>query len=200
MDLVEEETTEDFHKFGAMQNAIDDPLNATIGFLYKRRIVWLFALVFMNVFSGAAIARFEDIIQSVVSLIFFLPLLIDSGGNAGAQSATLVIRSLATGDVEVKDWLYLLGKEFLVSLLLGVTMAVGVGVIAGFRAPQIVLVVSLTMILTVVAGSVIGISLPFLFNRLKIDPATASAPLITSIADILGVVIYFSMATWILGV
>lgn len=200
MDLVEEETTEDFHKFGAMQNSVEDPLNATVGFLYKRRIVWLFALVFMNVFSGAAIARFEDIIQSVVSLIFFLPLLIDSGGNAGAQSATLVIRSLATGDVELKDWLYLLGKEFLVSLLLGLTMAAGVGVIAGFRAPQIILVVSITMVLTVVAGSVIGISLPFLFNKLKIDPATASAPLITSISDILGVVIYFSMATWILGV
>lgn len=200
MDLVEEETTEDFHRFVAMQDGIPDPIKATIGFLYKRRILWLLVLVFMNVFSGAAISRFENIIQSVVSLIFFLPLLIDSGGNAGAQSATLIIRSMATGDVEVKDWLYLLGKEFFVSLLLGLTMAVGVGIIAGFRSPQIILVVSLTMVITVVSGSVIGISLPFLFNKLKLDPATASAPLITSIADILGVIIYFSMATWLLGV
>jgi magnesium transporter len=199
MDLVEEETTEDFHRFGAMQDAVEDPLNATIGFLYKRRIMWLFALVFMNVFSGAAIAQFDNIIQKVVSLIYFLPLLIGSGGNAGAQSATLMIRSLATGDVEMKDWFYLIGKEFLVSLLLGLTMAVGVGLIASYRAPQIILVVTSTMVLTVMTGSLIGLSLPFVFTKFKLDPATASAPLITSISDILGVVIYFSIATWVFG-
>ena len=199
MDLVEEETTEDFHRFGAMQDAVEDPLNATIGILYKRRIVWLFALVFMNVFSGAAIAQFDNVIQQVVSLIFFLPLLIGSGGNAGAQSATLMIRSLATGEVVMKDWFYLIGKEFLVSLLLGLTMAIGVGVIASFRAPQIILVVTTTMVLTVIAGSLIGLSLPFVFTKLKLDPATASAPLITSISDILGVVIYFSIASWVFG-
>jgi len=200
MDLVEEETTEDFHRFGAMQDVVEDPLNATIGFLYKRRIMWLFALVFMNVFSGAAIAQFDNVIQKVVSLIFFLPLLIGSGGNAGAQSATLMIRSLATGDVAMKDWFHLIGKEFLVSLLLGLTMAVGVGLIASYRAPQIVLVVTSTMVLTVMAGSLIGLSLPFVFTKFKLDPATASAPLITSISDILGVVIYFSIASWVFGI
>ncbi|HPF92915.1 MAG TPA: magnesium transporter, partial [Tenuifilaceae bacterium] len=129
-----------------------------------------------------------------------LPLIIASGGNAGAQSATLMIRSLATGEVESKDWLILVGKEFLVSLLLGVTMAIGVSLIASFRAPEIIAVVSLTMTLTVIAGSLIGLLLPFVFTVLKIDPATASAPLITSIADITGVLIYFSIATWYFGV
>ncbi len=199
MDVAVEESTEDFHKFGSFQNAIVNPLKAKVGYLYKKRIVWLTALVFMNVFSGAAISSFENIIQSAVSLVFFLPLLIDSGGNAGAQSATLMIRSLAIGDVQVKDWFKLIGKEFIVSLLLGLTMALGVALVASFRAPEIIAVVSLTMVLTVMTGSLIGLLLPFIFTRLKLDPATASAPLITSIADICGVLIYFSIASWFFG-
>jgi len=199
MDVVEEESTEDFHKFGSFKSAISNPLKARIFNLYKNRIFWLLALVFMNVFSGAAISSFENVIQSVVSLVFFLPLLIDSGGNAGSQSATLMIRSLALGDVKLSDWYKLILKELFVSLLLGFTMAIGVAIIASFRAPEIIIIVSLTMILTVIAGSLIGLLLPFIFTKLKLDPATASAPLITSIADIVGVIIYFSVASWILG-
>ncbi len=200
MDVVEEETTEDFHKFGAFQAAIENPLKAKVSFLYKKRIFWLTILVFMNIFSGAAIAHYEDTIQSVISLLFFLPLLIASGGNAGAQAATLTIRSLAVGDVETKDWAHLVGKEFLVSLFLGITMAVGVSFIASFRAPEIIAVVAITMTLTVMVGSLIGLLLPFIFTKLKMDPASASAPLITSIADISGVLIYFTVAKWILGI
>lgn len=199
MDVLQEEATEDFHKFGSVQEGVINPLKAGIGYLYKKRITWLIALVFMNVFSGAAIASFEGVIQSVVSLVFFLPLLIDSGGNAGSQSATLMIRSLAVGDVQVKDWFRLLGKEFLVALLLGITMALGVSLVASFRAPEVVLVVAITMVLTVITGSMIGMLLPFVFTKFKTDPATASAPLITSIADIAGVLIYFSVATWYFG-
>ncbi|MCD6659197.1 MAG: magnesium transporter [Lentimicrobium sp.] len=199
MDVVEEETTEDFHKFGSFQAAIVNPLKASIFFLYQKRIVWLIALVFMNVFSGAALASFEKVIQSAVSLIFFLPLLIGSGGNAGAQSATLMIRSLAVGDVEMKDWFRLIGREVMVSFLLGITMAAGVSLIASARAPQYILIVASTMVLAVMTGSLIGLLLPFIFTRLKIDPATASAPLITSIADISGVIIYFSIASWYFG-
>lgn len=199
MDVVEEESTEDFHKFGSFQSAIANPLTERIGALYKNRIVWLVALVFMNVFSGAILSSFEHVIQTVVSLVFFLPLLIDSGGNAGSQSATLMIRSLAIGDVKVGDWYRLIGKEILVALLLGVTMAVAVAAVASFRAPEIILVVSITMVLTVLNGSLIGLLLPFAFTKLKLDPATASAPLITSIADISGVVIYFSVASWYFG-
>jgi len=199
MDVVEEEHTEDFQRFGSIQDAVINPLKAKITYLYKKRIVWLFALVFMNVFSGAAIACFESVIASVVSLVFFLPLLIGSGGNAGSQSATLMIRALAVGEVQMKNWLKLLGKELLVSLLLGITMAFGVMLIAGFRAPEVIYVVAITMTLTVISGSLIGMSLPFIFTKFKADPATASAPLITSVCDILGVVIYFSVATWYFG-
>lgn len=199
MDVAEEESTEDFHKFGAFQDAVVNPLKARFTDLYKKRVFWLTALVFMNIFSGSALASFEETIQAHVSLMFFLPLLIASGGNAGAQSATLMIRSIATGEVEMGDWLRLVGKEFLVSLLLGLTMAVGVSLIASFRAPDIIAVVSLTMVLTVMAGSLIGLLLPFIFTLLKRDPATASAPLITSVADISGVLIYFTIASWYFG-
>lgn len=199
MDVAEEETTEDFHKFGSFQAAIVNPLKAKVFFLYQKRIVWLIVLVFMNIFSGAALSSFEKVIQSAVSLIFFLPLLIGSGGNAGAQSATLMIRSLAIGDVEMKDWLRLIGKEFLVSFLLGITMAAGVSLIASVRAPEYIFIVATTMVIAVMAGSLIGMLLPFLFTKLKLDPAAASAPLITSIADITGVMIYFTIASWYFG-
>lgn len=199
MDVEQDESTEDFHKFGSLQSAVANPLKERLVNLYKNRIVWLLALVFMNVFSGAAISSFEDVIQSAIALVFFLPLLIDSGGNAGAQSATLMIRSLAIGDVKVTDWYRLILRELVVSLLLGLTMAIGVALVASFRAPEIILVVSLTMVAIVMTGSVIGLILPFILTKFKLDPATASAPLITSIADICGVLIYFSIASWYFG-
>ncbi|MDR0796873.1 MAG: magnesium transporter [Tannerella sp.] len=199
MDIAEEESTEDFHKFGAIRDTIVNPLKARLLSLYKQRIVWLITLVFVNVFSGAAIAGYEKVIQSVVALVFFLPLLINSGGNAGSQSATLVIRSLAVGEIEIKDWFRLLSRELIVSLLLGLTMAAGVALIANLRAPEVMIVVALTMVLIVITGSLIGLLLPFIFTKLKMDPATASAPLISSISDITGILIYLSMATWYFG-
>lgn len=198
MDVEEEEATEDFHKFGSIQDMVLNPARAKVFLLYKKRIPWLVALVFMNVFSGAALASFGHTIESMVSLVFFLPLLIGSGGNAGAQSATLMVRSLATGEVVLKDWFRLTGKELLVALLLGLTMALAVGLVASFRAPEIMVVVGLSMIFTVLMGSILGLSLPFIFTVLKLDPATASAPLITCLADISGILIYFSLATWLL--
>lgn len=199
LDIAEEEDTEDFHKFGAVTDAIVSPLQATITHLYKKRVAWLTALIFVNIFSGAVIASFENVLEATISLVFFLPLLIDSGGNAGSQAATLMIRALAMGDVQSKDWIKLLGKEFLVSLLLGLTMALGVSLVASVRAPEIIMVLAITMTMIVIVGSVIGMLLPFIFTKLKIDPATASAPLITTISDISGVFIYFTVASKILG-
>lgn len=199
LDIAEEEGTEDFQKFGAVQDAIISPLQATVSFLYRKRVLWLLALVFVNVFSGAVIQNFENVLAQTLSLVFFLPLLIDSGGNAGSQSATLMIRALAVGDVQLRDWTKLLGKELIVSLLLGLTMALGVSFISAFRAPEIMLVLAITMTAIVMVGSLIGMLLPFIFTKLKMDPATASAPLITSLADILGVLIYFTVASRLLG-
>ena len=201
-DIAEEEDTEDFHKLGAI--SIDDDFDSNIKqanpiVLYKRRIFWLFVLVFVNIISGYVIGMFEETISKYVSLIFFLPLLIDSAGNAGAQSSTLIIRSLSVGDVKKSDWLFMLGKEILVSTTLGLTMSVAVSLIAIFRGGLIIaLVVSLSMILVVVIGSLIGLCLPFLFVKFKKDPTTSSVPLVTSICDISGTAIYLLLATTIL--
>jgi magnesium transporter len=142
----------------------------------------------------------EDTLEAMIALAFFLPLLIDSGGNTGSQSATLMVRAIAIGDVRLKDWFGMLGKELAVAVFLGATMALGVAASATFRAPEILVVVRLTMMIIVMVGSLIGMSLPFLLTRLGLDPATASAPLITSISDICGVLIYFSIASWYLGI
>ena len=200
LDVVQKENTEDFHKMAPVVSLGTSLKKASVGLLYRKRIAWLLVLVFMNVFSGAGIAAFEDTIAASIVLVFFLPLLVDSGGNAGSQAATLMIRSMALGDVKIKDWLKLFTKEISVSFFLGLTMAAGVALLGAYKGgTEIAIIVALTMVLVVMLGSLIGMSLPFILNKLKMDPATASAPLITSIADICGVLIYFSIATWFLG-
>jgi magnesium transporter len=200
MDVAEQEATEDFHKVGTVRDLGTTVRNASIQTLYRSRITWLVLLVFGNIFSGLGIAYFEDTIAAYVALVFFLPLLIASGGNAGAQAATLMVRALATGDVKAGDWATMLGREFLVALLLGISMAVAVSTIGLVRGgPEIALVVAMSMVLIVLVGSLIGMLLPFVLHRFNLDPATASAPLVTSIADASGVLIYFAIATRILA-
>jgi len=200
MDVVAAEATEDFHKTATIGKLETSVKEAGVGLLYRKRVLWLVILVFGNIFSGAGIAYFEGTIAAHVALLFFLPLLIGSSGNAGAQSGTLMVRALATGEINLRDWGYLLGKDCLVAGLLGLTMAAAVVGLGWWRGGlDIAVVVALTMMLVVLAGSLIGLSLPFLLSRFKLDPATASGPLITSIADVAGVVLYFSIATWYLG-
>ncbi|TVQ31544.1 MAG: magnesium transporter [Geminicoccaceae bacterium] len=195
-DVLQEEVTEDFHRTGTVQGFLTNVRDASIAALYRARVFWLVLLVFGNIFSGAGIAYFEDTIAAYVALVFFLPLLIDSGGNAGSQAGTLMVRALATGDVRMADWGRMLGREVAVAALLGLTMALAVSAIGIFRAgPEIALVVALSMVIIVIVGSLIGMTLPFVLTRFKLDPATASAPLITSIADATGVLIYFALAT-----
>lgn len=199
-DVMEAAATEDFHKQGTVLPVRQSMRQAGIGMLYSRRIVWLALLVFGNLFSGAGIAYFEDTILAYVSLVFFLPLLIDSSGNAGAQSATLMVRALATGDVEMKDWRDLILREMAIAAALGATMAAVVFPLGAWRGgADVGLTVGLTMFVVVIIGSLVGMSLPFLLSRLKLDPATASGPLVTTISDAVGVLIYFSIATMILS-
>lgn len=199
MDVAEEEATEDIHKSASVGPLEDGFGKAKISDLYRRRVNWLVLLVFANILSGAGIAFYEETIEAYVVLVFFLPLLVASGGNAGSQASTLMIRGLATGDVSARDWGKLLSRELIVSASLGLTMAatiVGIGFWRG--GMDIAQVVAYSMFVIVVVGSLIGMSLPFLLNKLGWDPATASGPLVTSIADIVGVLIYFGIATSIL--
>lgn len=197
LDVNEEEATTDFQLMGSSAPIGVSVKEASLFLLFKKRVPWLLVLVFMNVLSGAGIALFQDTIAHVVTLVLFLPLILGSGGNAGSQSATLMVRALATGDVRLRDWLELLGREILVAFALGVVMAVAVSTFGFFRAGrEVTEVVAMAMVAVVMFGSLMGMSLPFIFTRLKMDPATASAPLITSLTDIAGVVIYFSIAKW----
>ncbi len=200
MDVAREEATEDFLKVGAVNATSKLSLKSTpILHLYKNRVFWLVFLVFGSLLSGIGIAHFEDIIAQNIVLVFFLPLLVGSGGNAGSQSSTLMVRALATGDVQFKDWFSLLGRESLVALCLGITMAVAVSFLGFYRGDEYVaLVLAISMIGIVLLGCLIGMSLPFILNKFGFDPASASAPLVTSICDATGVLVYLSIASVIL--
>lgn len=200
LDVMEAEATEDFQRLGTVTNLESSVAAATVPMLYRARIGWLMLLVFGNIFSGAGIAHFEDTITAHLALMFFLPILIASGGNAGSQSATLMVRALATGDIRISDWGRVLGRELVVAILLGLSMAAAIAIIGVFRSSRdIAIVIALSMVVIVIVGSMIGMLLPFILSRFRLDPATASTPLVTSIADATGVLIYFSIAKVILS-
>ena len=200
LDIVEAETTEDILKSGAVEPLDELSLKtAPILTLYQKRVFWLVVLIFGSLLSGIGIAHFEEIIAANIVLVFFLPLLVGSGGNAGSQSATLMVRALATDDVEFKDWFSLLSREILVALCLGITMAFAVSILGYIRGDMMVaIVLAISMVGIVVMGCLIGMSLPFILNRFNMDPASASAPLVTSICDATGVVIYLFVASKLL--
>jgi len=199
MDVAQAEATEDMHKGASIGPSDKGFGQATIRNLYSRRVNWLVLLVFANILSGAGIAFYEEMIETYVVLVFFLPLLVASGGNAGSQASTLMIRGLATGDIDFKDWGRLFIRELIVASFLGLTMALAIVGIGFWRGGiEIAQVVAFSMLVIVLIGSIIGLALPFLLLKVGWDPATASAPLVTSIADIVGVLIYFAIATSVL--
>ncbi|MCS7151156.1 MAG: magnesium transporter [Endomicrobia bacterium] len=170
--------------------------NATSWYLFKRRIGWLVILLFINFLSGSVLQTFEKAIATVIALTFFVPMLIDTGGNAGSQTATLIIRGLSTGDVSFRNILSVVKLELITAILLGV----GVGTVGFIRGLSVggnimlAIVVSSSLFFIVLLGVVTGIVLPIISKKLKIDPAIVSAPLITSIVDVCGLIIYFNIA------
>jgi magnesium transporter len=199
LDVAEEEATEDFQLSGAVEPLKVSYRDATILSLFRKRIPWLLALVVVNLGAAGVIAAYQETLAALISLAFFIPLLMGSGGNAGAQSATLVVRALATGDVDRSQWLPTLLKEVAVGAVLGLTMGLAawlLGLLEG--TGSVAIVIGLAMFLVVLVSNLIGVVVPLLLTRAGIDPAVASSPLITSIADISGLVIYFAIATWIL--
>lgn len=203
IDVLREEQTEDVTRIGGIRtkstelNVLTDLKNAPLSKIYKSRIRWLILLIFINLITGGIIQFFEETIAKYVILVTFLPVLIDTAGNAGEQASTLTIRALTLGTVKTKDWFYLIGKELLNASLLGGTAALAISIIGLLRGGslKIIFIVGLSMALNITIGSLIGISLPIIFTKLKKDPATACGPLITTIADICGTAIYFTLST-----
>lgn len=200
LDVAQEEATEDFHKAAAVAPLATSYREAPAWALYRRRVGWLLGLVAANLVSSGVVAAYEETLAATVALAFFIPLLIDSGGNVGTQSATMMIRALATGDVTADRWRRTVLKELVIGAGLGLSMglaASGLGLLRG--GPAVGLVVGLSMASIVLVANLIGTLLPFVLTRLGLDPAVASSPLITTVADTAGLLIYFTMATWLLG-
>lgn len=204
LDFAEEAATEDIQRIGGSAPLHVRYWEASVGLLYRARIGWLAALVLVNLVSSGVIAIYEDLLASVVALAFFIPLIIDTGGNAGSQSATTMIRALSTGEVRSHEWLRAAGKETLLGLTIGPTLGALGFIVGWFRGGAdlglaLGLIVMVTMILMLLVTNLIGALLPFLLIRLRLDPAVASGPLITSIADAVGLIVYFSVASLVLG-
>ncbi|MEX1011196.1 MAG: magnesium transporter [Balneolaceae bacterium] len=201
IDIAQEEATEDFHKGAAVAPLRTTYRETSFWTLFSKRIHWLVILVFVNLLSSGVIEYYEDVLASAIALAFFIPLLIDSGGNTGAQSATIMVRAIAIGDVKLNHWFRVAGKEIFVGLALGLAMGVASGLLGVFRGGwEIGMVVGLSMVAIVLLSNLIGTILPFFLTRFGIDPAVASSPLITTIVDVTGLLVYFGIATALLPV
>lgn len=200
LDVAEEEATEDI-QLGVAVNPLESTYSSTLPVeLFQKRIGWLLILILVNLISAAVIANYEEQLLEYITLALFMPLVIASGGNSGAQSATLMVRAIATGDLKASDWAGALTKEILVGILMGCAMG-GLAFLVGWLyggESTIAQVIGLSMLAIVLVANLFGALLPFALERIRIDPAVASSPLITSIMDVLGLIIYFSIAVLIL--
>jgi magnesium transporter len=209
LDVAEEEATEDIHKLAAVE-ALEEPY-PTIPLLemVKKRVVWLTILFLAQILTAIVMGYFESEISKAIVLSIFIPLIISSGGNSGSQAATLVIRAMAVGEITLSDWWRIMQREIfsglMIGLILGLLGFLQVAFLANFSAAINVhwvllgITISLSIIGIVLWGTLSGSMLPFILKRLGADPATSSAPLVTTIVDIAGLIIYFTVAIVILG-
>lgn len=198
MDVVEQEATEDFHRMAGISPVEESYLKTSAFKMARQRISWLIILMISATFTGRIIKNYESVLQSVVILSSFIPMLMDTGGNAGAQSSTIVVRALALGEVKPKDTFKILRKEFCISFIVAVVLAAinYLRLITMTRTPlNVALIVSVTLIFVVMISKIIGAFLPVVAKSLKMDPAIMAGPLITTILDALTLTIYFKFAT-----
>jgi magnesium transporter len=203
VDVIDEENTEDFHKMAAIQPSDEEYLSAGIFSLARKRILWLLILMVSATVSGYIIRKYADVLESMVVLAAFIPMLMDTGGNAGSQSSTLVIRGIALGEIKMKDFLKVIWKEMRVSLIVGCVLGLANFLRILFiekASLQVSLTVSLTLVITIISAKIVGGILPLIAKSFRIDPAIMASPLITTIVDALALITYFSVASWIIGI
>ena len=203
IDVIDQEVTEDLQKMAAMQPSEKAYLKTSALALAKHRLPWLLILMISAAFTGGIIKRFESALQSVMVLASFIPMLMDTGGNAGSQSSTLIIRGLALGDMRTNDFLKVLWKELRVSCIVGLILS-SVNFLRIYFIERTDLLVSITVCFTlffiVVLAKVVGGVLPIIAKKIKLDPAIMAGPLITTIVDAVALTLYFTTATWLLGI
>lgn len=202
VDIIEQENTEDFQVMAAMEPSDEEYLKTSVFRLARNRIVWLFILMISATFTGNIIKKYNDMLSSVVILATFIPMLMDSAGNAGSQSSTLIIRGLALDEIRLRDFSKVLWKELRVGLLVGLTLSV-VNFLRIYLLDKVGILIALTvsgsLFITVVTAKIVGSLLPIAAKKLRLDPAIMAGPLITTIVDALALLAYFRMATWLLG-
>ena len=211
VDVVTEEATEDIQKMGGMAALDSDYTQASLREMYIKRVGWLVVLFLGTIVSTRAMAAYEDEMAKVIVLCTFVPLITASGGNTGSQAATMVTRAMALGELKLRDVLTVLKRELVVGSELGATLGLlGFIIVAIYHALGLLsnnpagfwplaATISLGVFVLVLAGSILGSMLPFLLKACRVDPASASAPFVTTIVDASGIVIYFTIATLILG-
>lgn len=201
INVLREEATEDIQKMAAITPTEKEYLKTSPWKLAKSRIVWLIVLMFSSIITGALIEKYEAAFVVMPILVVFIPMLMDTGGNCGSQTSTMIIRGMALNEIRLKDFFKVFLKEFLVSLIVGGILSAlsFVRVIIQYQNVALALVLSLTLFLTVVISKFLGFVLPLLAKRFKMDPAVMSSPLITTVVDAASVLIYFVFATLILG-
>ncbi len=203
VDIIEAEATEDIEKMAAITPTDKSYMKTGVFETFKKRIPWLLLLMISATFTGSIIAHFEEALATYVVLTAFIPMLMDTGGNAGSQASVSVIRSLSLDEVEFKDTFKVIWKEIRVALLCGIVLA-----IANFAklllidhvTVLIALVVCITLVVTVFFAKLIGCSLPMIAKRLGFDPAVMASPFITTLVDACSLLIYFKMASLLLGI
>lgn len=199
MEIVEKETTKEIYELGKMNpegGEIISYARATVMDLVKRRAGWLILLLIFDFLTGTVLKNFEHILSAVVALTFFIPMLLDTGGNAGAQTSITIIRGLATGDVNFKNVFKVVKLEFIAALLMGLVVG-GVAFGRAFLLQKdfsLAMVVGLTMLLIAILAIATGIFLPLFSKRIGLDPAVLAGPITTSIVDVVGLIIYFKVA------
>jgi len=209
LDIAEEEATEDIHKIGGLTALEESYSKISILQMMKKRAGWLSLLFIGELFTASAMGFFENEIGKALVLVLFIPLIISSGGNSGSQASTLVIRALSVGEIKLKDWFFVMKREIISGIILGSILAVlgffrifvwqSFSDIYGIHWLLIALTVSVSLLGVVLWGTLAGSMLPIILKKIGADPAVSSAPLVATLVDVTGLVIYFSVAILILS-
>ena len=197
VDILQEEATEDITKMAAMSPSEQSYFETSVFSHAKHRIAWLLVLMFSATITGTIITRYEDAFAAIPLLVSFIPMLMDTGGNCGSQSATLVIRGIALNEIQFHDLFKVVFKEFRVSLIVGVALAVanGIRILIMYHDTMLALVIGCSLVITIVLSKLIGCILPLLARKVNLDPAIMASPLITTMVDTCSILVYFSIAT-----
>ena len=204
LDVMEEETTEDIERMGGVIDAHNrEYLDISIWGHVKARLPWLLLLMCSYFITGGIIASFEQTLSKVISLVIYMPMLMGTGGNSGSQSSTLIVRGMATGDIDTGDWIKVAWKEIRIGLIIGICVSI-INVIRiiflDHNSIGVALTVSCSMTLVVIFAKLIGASLPMLAKKIGIDPALMAGPMMSSITDMISLLTYFLMAMLFLGI